>query len=515
MDVVFGIPGAHNLDIYDALPSCPGVRHYLARHEQGAAYMADGYARASGRIGVCLTVTGPGVTNALTGLAQAYSDSSPVLLITSQVRSQYVDRDRGLLHELRGQSSLFRTVTLHNERIESVTRIPAAIHEAAAMMRTGRPRPVMLEIPEDVLASWDDVEIPDPLPYERRGCSQRAIEEAVQLLSDARQPVIYAGGGVIRSGASPELVRLAEFFQAPVLTTGMGKGAIPEDHALSYGVTWSPRADSSDITREADVMLAVGTRFSAAFTADWTLHIPERLIHIDIDKREIGKNYPATTALVGDAKRILGDMLGHLTKTEQRPRPSLGEPMQALRESARQAFQSGAARELALVEAIRTAAPRDTIFCADMTVFWVKACPLFPIYEPGTLQFPWGYGTLGFSLPAAIGAKIACPDRPVVVLCGDGAFLYTCQELATAVKYGVKIPIVLFNDNCFGNIKLQQRSRFSGRCSEVDLVNPDFVKFAQSFGMRGLRLAEPSQVRSALAQALEDDALTLIEVPWA
>ena len=511
LNVVFGVPGVHNLYIYDALLDCPGVRHILTRHEQGAAFMADGYARASGQIGVCLTVTGPGVTNAFTAIAEAYSDSSPVLSITSQVNSKYIGKGKGILHELKDQPGVFESITAQSQRLTEVSRIPEVVHSAVKMMRTQRPRPIHLEVPEDVLAAVGKVEIAGKEEYEREGSHPTAVEEAAQCLMEAQQLLIYAGGGVIRSGASPELLRLAELFQSPVLTSGMGKGAIPEDHPLALGTAWIPRVDVPEIVRKADVVLAVGTRFTAEFTSGFTLPLPKQLIQIDIDEGEIGKNYPVKVGLVGDAKKTLQQVLKSLDKSEIKPRLQFLAEMQELKRRMRQEMERSN-NELPVMKEIRAVLPRDTIICGDMMMFWVETLALFPVYEPGTFLFPWGYGTIGFSFPAAIGAKVACPERPVVAMCGDGAFMYTCQELATAVKYGISVPLILFNDNCYANIKQQQIDRF-GRCSEVDLVNPDFVRFAESFGANGVRIEGLSDLKPAIEKALEADGPTIIEIP--
>lgn len=513
LNVVFGIPGAHSLHIYDALLDCPGVRHILTRHEQGAAFMADGYARASGRIGVCLTVNGPGVTNAFTAIAQAHSDSSPVLSITSQIESKYIGKGKGILHELKDQPGVFESITAWGQRLTEVSHIPQVIHCAVKMMKTQRPGPIHLEIPEDVLATVDKVEIVGREEYEREGSNPATVEEAVQCLLEAQQLLIYAGGGAISSGASPELLRLAELFQAPVLTSGMGKGAIPEDHPLAFGTTWSPRVDVSEIVRRADAVLAVGTRFTAAFTSDWTLPFPKQLVQIDIDEGEIGKNYPVKVGLVGDAKKTLQQILQCLDSKALTLQFRCLTEMQELKRRMQQKLKLKSGKEWPVMEEIRAALPKDTIICADMMMFWVETLALFPVYEPRTFLFPWGYGTIGFSFPAAIGAKVACPERPVVAMCGDGAFMYTCQELATAVKYGINVPVILFNDDCYANIKQQQVKDF-GRCSEVDLVNPDFVKFAESFGANGVKIGDWGDLKPAIEEALEADGPTIIEIPW-
>jgi acetolactate synthase-1/2/3 large subunit len=512
LNVVFGVPGAYSLDLYDALLDRPSVRHILTRHEQGAAFMADGYARASGRIGVCMTVNGPGVTNAVTAIAEAYSDSSPVLSITSQIDSKYVGREKGVLHELKDQLGIFEPITAWCQRLTEVSQIPEAIHSAVRTIKTQRSRPAHLEIPIDILAAVDEVEIVEREEYEKEGSHPAAVEEAIQYLMEAQRLLIYAGGGAISSGASPELLRLAELLQAPVLTSGMGKGVIPEDHPLSLGVAWIPEVDVSEIVRKADVVLAIGTRFTAGFTSDWTVPFSKHLIQIDIDEGEIGKNYPVRMGLVGDAKKTLQQMLKSLDSKKVKPQLQFLAEMQELKRRLRRELTKPK-KALPVMEEIRAALPRDTIVCGDMMMFWVETLALFPIYEPRTFLFPWGYGTIGFSFPAAIGAKVAYPERPVVAMCGDGAFMYTCQELATAVKYGIGVPVILFNDDCYANIKQQQMKRF-GRCGEVDLVNPDFVKFAESFGARGVRIGNWNELKPAIEKALEAEGPTIIEIPW-
>ena len=297
--VVFGIPGTHNIPIYDALHGRRDIAHITPRHEQGAAYMADGYARASGDVGVCITVTGPGGTNALSALGQAYSDSSPVLLIQSQVETSQVDRDREGFHELRDSLAVFRAVTQWNARPTSVEAIPTTIREAFRRLRQGRPRPVQIEIPRDVLAAEAEVAIAPPAAAERRAAPDVTVARVADVLAAARRPLLYAGGGVISSGATGELLALAELLQAPVLTTLQGKGSIPDVHPLSLGDGWYRHVVGFEALRDADLVFAIGTRFGPLSTNNQTLKLAAPLVHLDVDETEIGKHYPADIGLAG------------------------------------------------------------------------------------------------------------------------------------------------------------------------------------------------------------------------
>ena len=318
VDTVFGLPGAHNLSLYDALIEAP-IRHVLARHEQGAAFMADGYARACGRPGVCVVTSGPAALNTITSLGTAYSDSSPVLCIASQIPAAGIGKEKGYLHECSDQLACFRPVTGWCGRADSVAAIPGLLREAFASMSSGRPRPAALEIPCDVLDASGEAEIGGPIQVERLQPGDAAVEEAAAALREAESPVIWAGGGVIASGASAELRQLAETLQAPVFTTVLGKGAFPEDHPLAAGTAILHPLAQEFLARR-DVVLAVGTRFTEEETSGWRLRLPETLIHLDVDAGEIGRNYPASAALVGDARESLRALVDRLAGLEPRSR---------------------------------------------------------------------------------------------------------------------------------------------------------------------------------------------------
>ncbi len=512
VSVVFGIPGTHNLAIYDALHGRPELRHITTRHEQGAAYMADGYARASGKVGVCLTVTGPGGTNALSALGQAYSDSSSVLLVQSQVPSNLVDRDLEGFHELRHSLAVFGAVTGWNARPTGVDAIPTTFAEAFRRLRTRRPRPVQIEIPRDVLLAKAEVEVPPPGDAERPAASPALVAEAAERIAAAKRPLIYAGGGVISADASGELRQLAELLQAPVMVSLQGKGALPEDHPLSLGDGWYRHVLGLEALQAADLVLAVGTRFDPLSSNNQTLRFAASLIHVDIDEAEIGKHYPVALGLVGDARRTLGQILGELHDRSVRRAEPWCDAV-AIRRARRQAVEAHVGSALRILDTLRGVLARDAIVCHDLNVVSYWAGFAFPTYEPRTFIYPTGYGCLGFGLPAALGAKMARPERQVVALAGDGGFLFTCQELATAAQYGIGVVAIVFDDRAFGAVKADQAANYAGRFSGVELSPVDFVALARAFGVRGVALATTEELGAAVADALRQPGTTVIHVP--
>lgn len=508
VETVFGIPGVHTLEIYDALYDHPRVRHIVARHEQGAAFMADGYARASGEVGVVLAITGPGVTNTSTALGQAYADGSPLLVISSEVDLQR--KGKGNLHELKDQLGMLRSLTLWNARAESVREIPELIHEAVERTWTGWPGPVHVEIPIDVLATEGDVELAEHTRPTRKMAGPREVARAVRLLGDSEVPLLYAGWGVTLAEANPELLQLAERLQAPVLTSPVGKGAIPEDHPLSLGVAPRGEGVAARIAEQSDLGLAVGTRLGAMETRNWTLPLPKRLIHIDPESGNIGGGYPVELGLVGDPKAVLRQILEQLAPAS---RTSRVEEIASAKAEVSRGFRSRSPRMRRLISEVRATMGRKAILSMDVTIPYYWASTYFPVYEPRTFLNPYNFMALGFGLPAGIGAKIARPDRPVVVICGDGGFMFTAQELATAVKYDLDIGVVLFNNDGYGAIRHHQRRRYDGRVIAGDLTNPDFVKFAEAFGLKGVRISSSEALKPVLQESLLSGELRLIEVP--
>ncbi len=510
VDTVFGIPGTHNLAIYDALRQTGGIRHILARHEQGAAFMADGYARATGKIGVCICTTGPAALNTLASLGTAYSDSSPVLCVASQIPAAGIGLDKGYLHECHDQLGSFAPVTKWRARADTVEAIPETMREAFAQMLNGRPQPTAVEIPCDTLDESGEISLPAAATLQRLAPDPGQIELAAELLRDTQRPVIWAGGGAVGSGASAELLQLAERLQAPVFTTVLGKGVLPDDHPLAAGNALL-YPDAQAFLAECDLMLAVGTRFTEEETDRWALQLPDCLIHVDIDPEEIDRNYPSTAAVVGDARAALQQINARLQDVRRQP-SGLATDIADLRQQIWRSCQSRAPEGVELVHTLRAALPREAVLVSDLTVaaYWCRR--LIDTYEPRSFIYPWGFCTLGFGLPAAIGVKIARPERPVVVLCGDGGFMFNCQELAAAVQYNLPLVVLVFNDSAYGVLRPQQEVRY-GAAHEVDVVNPDFMALASAFGVDGCRVDSIEQLGPAVANAIEADRTTLIELP--
>ncbi len=506
VEVVFGIPGVHTLEMYDALYDRPQIKHIVARHEQGAAFMADGYARASGKVGVALVITGPGVTNASTAVGQAYADGSPLLLISSEVDSR--QRGNGNLHELKDQLGMMRAITLWNARAETVAQIPLCIHDALLQIAAGWPGPVHVEIATDILGSEGEVQFSPRFTAAERGADPSAVSRAVALLSGAQRPLIMAGWGVTAMGANAELAVLAELLQAPVLASPIGKGAIPEDHPLALGSAWREGNSASHLVQSADVTLAVGTRLGP-MEVRGEMPLPH-LVHIDPQADNIGRSFATEVGLVGHPRAVLRQLLEQLNPLARLQRAP--EVAAAKAEIAR-VFESRSPEACRLLADIRSAIDRESIVCLDMTLPSYWASSYFPVYGPRTFLNPYNFMALGFALPAAIGAKIARPETPVVALCGDGGLLFTVQELATAAHYALDLTIVLFNNDGYGAIRRHQQRRFNGRVIDADLTNPDFVRLAEAFGAKARRLSSPGEVGPALREAQSAGGLQLIEVP--
>lgn len=514
---VFGIPGIHNLAIYDALLRQSDITHVLARHEQGAAFMADGYARSSGRVGVVVVTTGPGATNTLTPLAESYAASVPVVVVMSDIASTLVGREVGALHEVPNQIDCFRPVCRMAEALGSAAEIPTTIGGAFELLRTGRPGPVALSIPHDLLSARTEGVVRTTRSGRRPPCHVAEVAEAARRLAQAERPLLIAGGGVIAAGAEPELGALARRLGAPVITTVMGRGALAEDDPLWHGVLPNKRA-TEPVLRQADVVLAIGCRFAARSTQGLLLNLafgPEQtLIHLDLDPTVIGTLFKPQLGIVGDAKDGLTQLLERLGPAAlvTWDRPQLAE----LREASSPRYTAQVA---GLIAALREALPREAIVVNDQTGinYWMEW--RFPVLGSRTFLYPIGTAVLGYAVPAAVGAQIANPGRPVVAVVGDGGFMFSVNELATAVKYRLPIVVLVLNDNRYGAIKWLQEKMYA-RWGEADLANPDFVALARAFGARADRLPDVDALPRALAAALSADVPTVLELameiepPW-
>jgi thiamine pyrophosphate-dependent acetolactate synthase large subunit-like protein len=509
---IFGYPGGQITPLYDALAREPALRHILARHEQAAGFMADGHARATGRPGVCLAVCGPGVLNAATPLATAFTDSVPLLLLSGQVATGGFGPRSGYYHE-NDQLRACTTFTKARACVTDPRSLVAELDRAWAALTEGRPGPVLFEVPVDVLrADYPPGEWP-PLPRPAAPLAPRPQEVATlaELLTGWRKPLILAGGGVCTAGAEAELVQLAERLGAPVFHTAMGKCALPSAHPLAAGLPWH-RA-TSDLTNmasffspllpEADGLLAIGCRFTQLVTGSWSMPLPRAMAQIDIDPEEIGRHYPVTQGLHADARLALRALLEVLPAARRPPwaadpRASVWEPWRL--------------PGLDVLAPLRRVLPEDAIVVADITRLGYILLADLPVARPRTFLHPAGYVSMGYGLPAALGAKAALPERTVVAVAGDGCFLMSGMELATAVQERLPVVLIVVNDGSLTLIKAIQQRRYESRFLGVDLVNPDLGALAQAFGVRSWRAETDAGFEKALREALERGEPALIEV---
>ena len=515
VEVVFGIPGIQTYGIVAGLRDEPGIRLISTRHEQATTYMADGYARASGKPGVALVVPGVGLYNAASGLATAYARSSPVLVIAGQVPRPQIGKDAGAVHEVVDQADTVRTITKWQRSVMRPREIPAAVSEAFRQMRSGRPRPVYIEAPPEAGVEREDVELWGPAPVSPIVPSPDQLREAARIIADARLPVIYAGGGVARSDAESDLVRLAESTSIPVVTSSGGKGVIPDSHPLSYGSCFSPRGERQemnqlfDVMQSADVVIGIGARFSLGNPAGNA----STLVNINVDDGELMRVQSNTVPLHGDARATIRAILPYLAEADAGNRPSPAEAVKAARNLI--AYNDIRLHEpqYPVLEAIQGAIPEDSFIVWDVTQFGYYARTHYKVNHPKTYIDSGYQFNVGYSFPTALGAKVAHPDRPVVCMVGDGGFLFNASELATAVQYGINVVTVVFRNDSYGNVARDLDLGFGGTYG-TDLHNPDFVRFAESFGAVGMRAADPTELETVLPEALEQDAPVVIDVPF-
>jgi acetolactate synthase I/II/III large subunit len=463
---------------------------------------------------VVVVTTGPGATNALTPLVESYAGSMPVVVVMSDVASSLVGRDVGALHEVPNQIDCFRPVTRWAEAVTEAAAIPTTVHAAFDLLRTGRPGPIAISIPNDFLTARFESAAGEGGHGRRPPCHVDEVREAARLLGGAAKPLLIAGGGVIAAGAEAELSSLARRLGAPVITTVMGRGAISEQDSLWHGVLPNSRATEA-VIKAADVILAVGCRFAHRSTQGLLLNLSfdpsQTLIHLDLDPTVIGRLFKPQRAIVGDAKDGLARMLEALGAGKAASGWDHGWRT-TLRSAASARYTADTAR---LVDTLRAALPDDAIVVNDQTGinYWMEW--RFPVLLPRTFLYPVGSATLGYAVPAAIGAKIARPDRPVIAVVGDGGFMCSVNELATAVKYRLPVVFLVMNDNRYGAIKWLQQTMFEGRWGEADLANPDFPTLAGAFGARGQRVSGVDALGSAIRDALAADGPIVIELPMA
>jgi len=504
VDVAFGIPGVHTLEIYDALLDS-GIDHVTTRHEQGAGFAADGYARATGRVGVCLVITGPGLTNVATAVGQAYSDSSPMLVISTTNTTNEAGRGKGHLHELKAQQGVMASIAAESYHVDRVADVPGAIADAFERLQTDRPRPVHIQIPTDVLERAEPVELVDRDRAGPPGPDTARIEEAVERLAGADHPLLVVGGGTV--DAAEQVRAFVDETAIPVITTAAGKGVVPADHdcCVATALGHDP-ADEFVGTR--DLVLAVGTELSAQDSADTPF--PEALIHVDIDPRNFGNNHETALGIVGDAGATLGAIHERASGRGLR----FDGPTDAVDAGPEPLSTDAEDDRIHLLAVVREALEDDAVVVNDMTKVSYAARTRFPTGAPRSFLFPRGFGTLGFGPPAAFGAAIGS-DRQVVSLVGDGGSLFTIGDLATAVQYDLAVPIIVCNDDSYDILEDVQRRDY-GRTMATEIENPDFVALAESFGAAARRIgfdAVEAELPEALSAAFARDRPTVIEIP--
>jgi acetolactate synthase I/II/III large subunit len=504
VDTVFGLPGVQTYALFDALHEYQEqVRYVGARHEQGAAYMAFGYAKSTGRVGVYTVVPGPGFLNSTAALCSAYGANSPVLCITGQIPSKHIGSGAGLLHELPDQLATIRLLTKWGERINKPEQVPTVMDEAFVQMTSGRPRPVAVEIPWDVLAArgevaFGDTRAPDPSPP----VDLRAIDAAVALIRAAQRPMIMIGSGAMNAGT--EVLELAQRIQAPIVSFRSGRGAVSDESpyclTCAEGYRWWDKTD---------LLIGIGSRLELQYFR-WPSRPPNlKLVRIDIDAKELAR-LPPNAGLLADARLATTELNAALKRSGFNPR-SMEAEFAATKAQVQREIQE-VQPQMSHLRAIREALPRDGFFVEEISQVGFTSYFGFPVYQPRTMVTCGYQGTLGFGFPTALGVKVGNPNKAVVSITGDGGFMFGVQELAAAVQYNINLVTVVFNNNAYGNVLRDQKRAFRGPLGS-ELRNPDFVKLGESFGVRSWRANTPEELRTALERGFAEKGPVLIEVP--
>jgi acetolactate synthase-1/2/3 large subunit len=499
---VFGMPGSHSTAIYDAIVRDGRIRTILVRNEQAGAFLADGYSRVTGQPGVLCTTAGPGATNALTGIGEAWADSVPLLLIGGQVDHDRIEQECGNYHEI-DLEAIFKPCTKYVATVMEHDQIVPHVDYAFTAMQTGRPRPTAIFLPKDLAAAEvrdsamieptnSDIEVSYP---------ETDLDRAAELLLRCRRPILLAGGGAVTARAGAELEELARRLDAPVITTLNGKGILDERHPLSLGHARSARARVA--LAEADGMLAIGCRFTEVMTGFRNMKVPKRLIQIDVDRKQIGINHPIEIGIVADARLSLHVLKERIPENHQ---TAWGRVWEAAR-------MTTPPKPEWFIHTLRAELPEDGIVFTDASEMAYRMHTDFETYAPRTFFYPSNYIALGWGFPAALGAAVAFPDRPIVSVSGDGGFQMTAQELATAVRYQLKVIAIIHNDGAYGAIKHGQQKHHGGRFIDTELNNPDFVRLAEAYDVPARRAPDARSFAEALREALERRGPSLIEVP--
>ncbi len=505
VEVVFGLPGGQSLPLYDALYNFKGLKHILVRHEQGAGHMADGYARASGKVGVCFATSGPGATNLVTAIANAHMDSVPMVAITGQVSTMLLGRDSFQEVDITG---ITMPITKHNYLIKDANQIACTIKEAFHVASTGRQGPVLVDIPKDIQMKKIDFSWPEKvcLPSYKPTYNghPKQISAAAKLIDKSSKPMLYVGGGVISSGASEELRKLAVKINAPVTTTLLGKGAFDETHPLSMGMLgMHGTVYANYAVTECDLLIAVGARFDDRVTGRISHFAPNaKVIHIDIDPAEIGKNVSVDVPIVGDVKNVLNALEAHV-KPKDINSPWM-EQIMAWKQKHPLCYKAGEGlKPQAVLEEIYRVTNGDAIIVTEVGQHQMWAAQYYKYSKPRTFISSGGLGTMGYGFPAAIGAQVACPDKVVIDIAGDGSIQMNIQELNTAVNNKMPVIIAILNNRYLGMVRQWQEILHGKRYSATDLDdNPDFIKIAEAYGAQAIRVEKFEDVEKAMKKAM-------------
>ena len=525
VDVIFGFPGGAVIDIYDQIPQYPSLKHVLVRHEQGAIHMADGYARATGRVGVCLVTSGPGATNTVTGIATAYMDSIPVVIFTGQVPTALIGNDAFQEVDIVG---ITRPCTKHNFLVKDVTVLAKTIKEAFYLASSGRPGPVLVDLPKDVMQAKTTYSYPKKVttrgynPHYEPNIKQ--VRKVSELLAQAKQPVIYAGGGVLSSGASKELTWLAQTFDIPVTATLMGLGCFPGDSPLWLGMLGMHGTYvANQAISNADLVLAVGARFDDRVTGKVSEFARQAtLVHIDIDPTSIQKNVRVDVPIVADCRQFLEAMRQELTPKAQSKEGFVdtGKWLAQLAKwnakhplEYKPAVKGGPIKPQSVVQAIYKLTKGEAIIATEVGQHQMWAAQFYSFKYPRTLLSSGGLGTMGYGFPAALGAQMAFPDKLVINIAGDGSIQMNIQELATAMCYNLPVKIVILNNGYLGMVRQWQELFYCKNYSNTCLnVGPDFVKLAEAYGAAGFRVINPEDLEPTLKKAFETPKTCIVEV---
>jgi acetolactate synthase-1/2/3 large subunit len=518
---VFGIPGGANLPTYDALVDAD-LKHIQVRHEQGGGHAAEGYAKASGRVGVAFATSGPGATNLVTAIADAIMDSVPTVFVTGQVRTELIGTDGFQEADVTG---ITMPIVKHSFQVQDPRHIPEYVHEAFHVASTGRPGPVLIDIPQDLSRAdieyepdTDTVEMPGYKPSTEGNIKQ--IRIAAKAMANASRPVMYTGGGVVNANASEELRELCTSDRFPVTSTVMGLGAFPAPHEQWLGMLGMHGTRTANYAMDnADLIVAIGARFDDRITGKLSEFAPRaKFIHIDIDPAEISKNVPAHIPIVGDAKQVL-EKLSKEYRALQTDPGRLDEwwkQIDAWQKEYPLGYEPGEGAEIKpqfMIEAMYRATGGDAIITSDVGQHQMWCAQYFHFNKPRRWINSGGLGTMGFGLPAAIGAKVACPDDQVVCLAGDGSLVMTCQELATCVHHDIPVKVFLMNNGYMGMVRQWQELFWDERYSSVAMgPSPDWVKLAEAFGATGMRCEDDADLEEMMGKALEIDGPVLVDV---